>query len=410
MSAVMSYKYPPLQSETPANFTQWTTATPVNGSVYRSDQNNSILINVASQSGFLSTVQSMLLGTITAYGADNNPITNAVNSSNSYGGMSRVFSKMIIRANGVPIEEISNYNDLLSLYYSTCSASKKSLLKSCEGYSNTAMFGTVGRFNWAHLIVSSLFVTPQLLPLPLLEGGGGLQLEFILADKSSLFTTNAVAYYSLSDIRFQYLSVFPSPAYVVSLKAAVRSGRAAVIPFQKIHVFRSPGQGSNTLIANIALGQVTSLVDITSVFWSETTFADITQDKAKRFIDPGVLDWRITGADCNFPSQTAFRSGTSPETVLMSLATQCGNVYDMHQGISLDADYATNSFRLSINFSSDGENWASGLNTLGGSSPFLTLTANCSSAVPNNCNMMTFATVDAILRFQGTEISVSEIL
>lgn len=410
MTAVgMSYKYPLINPDVSGNYSSWMSVAPYNGASFRSDQNQSILINVASNSAFLSTVQSFLSGTITAHASDDSVVVSAV-TRNSFSGISRVFQRLIIRFNGVVVEQVDSYNDLCSLYYATTRLSKKALLRTCEGYGDTTALAS-GKKEWAHLIMSSLWVTPQTLPLPLIEGSG-IQLEFVLADKASLFTTTNIAYYKLFDVCFKYLAVTPSPAFTIGLKNAVRAGRSAVIPYQKIHQFRSAGAGSKNLIVNIALGQVSSLVDVTTVFWDDVKYADPQYDKGLRFHNADVLDWRFTGADVNSPNLQAFKfnKGSTPESTLMGFMTQCGNVYDMHADVSLETNHESNSFRMALNFSSDGETFASGLSTLAASSPFCVLTATTDTVVSPTTSILTFATVDAIIRFQGSEIQVSEII
>ncbi|MCU1500634.1 MAG: hypothetical protein JWM47_4587 [Acidimicrobiales bacterium] len=407
MSEVLSYKYPPINPEVSANSERWTEVKPINGSVFRSDQNQSIILNLASASEFVKTVQSFLTATIVPRNAQGAVVSE---SSISYQGVSRAFSRLQIRIGSAVVEDISQYSDILALYYSTASKNRKSILKRLEGYSNPDFLdGDSGR-KFVHMLMSSLFCTPQALPLPFISAGG-VSIELTLAPASELFTSNGVSYYTMENVSFKYLAVTPNPAYTMAMTAAVASGKSCFIPYQRIHIFPSAGNGANNQIIQVPIGMVSSIVSVDTTFHDTTAYANATNDKSLRFTSAGLTEWNLVGAGINNPSQISFgySGGADPETVLMSLLSESGNGYRMGEELSLDDNYESKSFRLGLNFQSSQEYFGSGLSTVGSASPFLTINTKHSQPVPPTTQITTIVTTDALIQFQGSGITVTEI-
>ena len=142
------------------------------------------------------------------------------------------------------MEDISNYNDLVALYYKTMPVHRKNILQKMEGYGLTNIFAGGAR-KWAHPLMSSLFVTPQSLPLPLVASGG-ITVEIFLSPASTLYTTAGVSYYTIDSPSWKWMALSPSPDYTVALRSAVAAGRSAYIAYSRSHVFPSNGNGSLT--------------------------------------------------------------------------------------------------------------------------------------------------------------------
>ena len=277
-----------------------------------------------------------------------------------------------------------------------------------EGYNNTQFFNG-GATPWAHMLVASLFVTPQSIPLPLLTGGGGLSIELYLAPHTDLFYgASNVAYYQMEGVSMKYLALTPDPAFTLGLKSAVAAGDSAYIPLQCIKAFPSNGNGSNNQIINVAIGQKTSIVSIQTVFWDSTG----TGDKAIRFTNAGLTSWDIKAADIQNPANIQFQYGTNgavPESLLTMLMTQVGSGYRIGDEVSLPANYDTQNFSVSFNFQSSGEHFASGLSTEGSSSPFITIETTHSAVVPASTNITTWVTYDCLMELKGNNILVHDI-
>jgi hypothetical protein len=411
MSAVLSYKYPPILSSgggVRANLESWNSTSPINGSIFRSDSSTSMIYNVAHSSQFLRTVMSFFTGKIVPYGANGQPIVDAATRNSSLGAMA-AWGRLVIRFGSLVVEDIQSYADLLALYYATASKSKKNLLRKLEGYGNTEAFKLGGQ-KYAHLLMSSLWVTDQAIPIPLVANGG-VSIEVFLNPASTVFTSANVAYYQIESPTFKWMGISPNPSYVMGLRSAVASGRSVYIPFQKIHQFPSNGNGSNTQIINIGVGQVSSIVSVDTVFWDDAGYADRSKDKFKRFIDPGVVEYRIEGAGLSNPSQLTFHheGGADPELFLVGQLGQVGNAYALDKDISYEDDFMNTTFKISQGYLSDNEHFGTGLNTLAAASPFLTLTVNCDRVVPTTTKIMSFVTTDALLEFRGADVAYTEI-
>ena len=123
MSEVISYKFPSISPQVSGNSEQWVQSLPINGSVFRSDQTSSIVFNIASTSQFMRTVKSFVTGKLVPKDVNNATIPPATPSTAQ--GVSRAFSRVVIRMGGAIVEDIPNYNDLVSLYYATESLGMK---------------------------------------------------------------------------------------------------------------------------------------------------------------------------------------------------------------------------------------------------------------------------------------------
>src|SRR5690242_3703749 len=133
MSEVLSYKYPPINPNVKGNSEQYISTRCQNGQVFRSDQQSSIIINLASNSQFLKTVQTFLTGRLVPRNSGGAEVISGT-TTNTLQGFSRCFSRLVIRFGGSVIEDITNYHDLLALSYATESTGRKAILKRTEGY------------------------------------------------------------------------------------------------------------------------------------------------------------------------------------------------------------------------------------------------------------------------------------
>lgn len=408
MSEVLSYKFPQIQPETNASAERWTEQKPINGSVFRSDQNQSVIIHLASGSEFVKTVQSFLAGTVVPRDAAGAVVTGATTSQQ---GLSRIFSRLQIRIGSAIVEDLTGYNDILALYYATATKNRKSMLKRLEGYGTSDYLDGGGR-KFAHMLMSSLFVTDQALPLPFLSGSGSaVSIELTLAPASEVFTSNNVSYYTLENVSFKYLGITPNPAYTMAMTNAIASGRSVFIAYQRVRQYPSAGNGANNQIIQVPIGQVSSIVSVDTVFFDTVAYANQANDKALRFNSANLVEWNIQGAGINNPSQISFgyHGGSDPESIIMGILSETGNGYLMGEQMSLEDNFESSSFRIGLNYQSSNEYFGSGLSTVGAASPFITINTKHSQPVPPTTAINTIVTTDALIVFQGSGITVTEI-
>jgi hypothetical protein len=404
MSEVLSYKYPPISVGSTGNQEQWLETRPTNGSVFRSDQNTSIIINMSSNSQYLKTVQSFLTGTLVPRTNSGAEVTDAA-TRNTKQGMSRAFSRLIIRFGGAIVEDIQHYSDALALTYALESVGRKKLLQKTEGFENTQVF-TGGRLRWAHMLLSSLWVTDQLLPLPFITVGG-ISLEIVLAPANEVFTSSNVDYYTLEDVSFKWLGVTPDPNYTLQMRSAIAQGRSAYIAYQRLHSFASNGSGANDNIINVPVGQVSSIVGVETVFWDATTYS--TDDKYSRFKDSKLKSWNIEASGLKNPHMIDFQHQSDPETALLAIMTQAGNIYRLGNDVDFPESYRDENFRVAINYQSSLEHFGTGLSTIGAASPFLVIRTKHDAPVTPETTILTYVTTDALVEFRGTGITVTEV-
>lgn len=407
MTEVFSYQHPRIESPVSGNRESWQSIGPTNGSIFRSGMNSYITLNISSNSSFLRTVQSFLAATVVPLDAAGKVVQGAKMTSLGAGAC---FSRMEIRfADGI-VETIEDYNDILALAYSTASVNRKKVLQKLEGYGNTD-FASGGATRFAHALYSSLMVTPQLLPLPVLQTGVTITLH--LAPVEYVFTS-AVDHYELRNVSYKYCSVTPDPAFTIALLNAVQSqNRALYIPLQQITSYKTVGNGSMNQIVNIAAGQKSSIVSVDSVVWKASDYADRTKDKAKRFINAGLVSWKLTAAGLQAPSNALsfeYDGGSNPESLAMTLLSESGNIYTMGESFSVEDDFETATFRIGLNFQSSTEAWKQGISTIGAASPFITLEMKNNTAIDSDYVINSIVTNDALISISGAGIQVSSVM
>ena len=413
MSSVVSYKYPPLLPSGAAgirgNMEKWNTQLPLNGSIFRSDQSQSVILHIASNSEYIRTVQSFLTARCVPRSSNGTELVDAA-TRNTYQGVTRCFSRMVVRFGGTIIEDNSYYADTVGLHYSQLPNTRKEMLKRLEGFGNTSYFAGGGK-KFAHPLFSSLFMSDSALPTPIIAAGG-ITVELFLAPAKEVFTTENVAYYTLENVQYKFLSVTPDPSFTIGLRSAVAQGRSCFLHFQRLHFFPSAGNGSNTQLIQVPINNVSSVAGIETVMWSDASYADQTQDKYLRFQSFGLQDFKIENSGSSQPSQLTFKyeGGADPEVTLLGLMSANGNVYNVGTDIGLESDWENTSFRIGMNFQSSTELAGTGYSLLGSSSPFMTITTTHNAPVPPTTRILTIATVDTLIEIRGSEISVSEII
>ncbi|KAJ3270862.1 hypothetical protein HK104_004830 [Borealophlyctis nickersoniae] len=278
-----------------------------------------------------------------------------------------------------------------------------------EGYGDTAAFSNKpqGR-ECVHMLMSSLFCTEQALPLPLISSNG-VTIELFLAPVESLFISPSVAYYEISSIKFNWLSIVPDVSYTTSLRAAVASGRSCYIPFQRVYQTPSVGNGSSSNILQIGTKQVSSVAGVDIVAWSSADYSDRSKDKGLRFLNLGITEFSLMAGGVAQPSQLTFKYGL--ESIMIRLLSQSGNGYLMHKDVSLPATYDTSLYRISFDFQTDSETFGSGLSTISSGQPYITATINTAPGSPilPSTNLMAFVYTDALLVISGAEIQIQEV-
>ncbi|MCU1372708.1 MAG: hypothetical protein JWO77_3902 [Ilumatobacteraceae bacterium] len=407
MTEVLSYKYPAINPAVSANQESHQSILPVNQGTYRSDQTSVISFNVASNSQFLRTVMSYLSLTITPRAANGDVVVSGT-TTNSLQGGSRVISRLVIRAGATVLENISGYDDLVSLYLSQTSGGAQSFYARTEGYGLTNIFQGGAR-KVCLPIWSSLFVTKQALPLPLFVGG--ITIDIYLAAASNLFTSSNVSYYTVDSPMLQTVMVTPPASYTVALVSAVRANRSAFIPYVKTQVFRSSGNGSMSQRIVLPIGNFTSVDSIQTVFWDSTAYAVATNDKHQRFSAQNLVDFRLEGAGIQVPQMLKFNYGgqNDPELLMIGLMSKAGSLYEIGDTASVPANWDAASFRIQMNFTSSDETFGSGLNMVGAANPNITLVTTHSAPVATSINISTFVQTSALIELTGTSINVSDV-
>lgn len=411
----LSYKYPAINPNVKANSEIHKTWLPNNGTtLFRSDQQTYIDFNLAHNGLFVRSNQSWLEFVLTPRAA-NNSVVASTDTTNSYQGASRAFNRLEVLIGSTVIEDIP-YDDFCALELATKTERSKAMLKKTEGFSDTKLF-TGGARKFAMPIRSSLFMTDQALPLPLVQANGGITLRFWVASVENLFTSSVedVPYFTVDFPKLQTVCVSPHNSFTAAMVAAVRSGRSAFLATQRVRVYYQNGNGSQQQIITVPVGGVSSVSSFKTVYWNRATYGTnpttkVTADRFTRFINPNLKSWKVEAAGITQPESLVFEHGANdPSNAMLQLMTETGSVHNIGELYSLPADYETQHFSIGMSFESDNEVFGSGLATVGAASPNIQITTTHGSNVSTDTSIITYVLTAQLVEFTSSVINVSEI-
>jgi len=409
-TGVLSYRFPPSNPMVSGNQESTVIVTPLNASTaqaYTSSGSSSIIFNFASNTNFLRTQQSYFSYSVVPKDANGNVLTSGVTSS--YQGASRAFSRLIVRIGATEIENLV-IDDLTAIYYSTLSPAAHRMLNMTEGFGNINAFAS-GKMKCASQVLSSIWSTPQCIPLPLISAGGGLTVEFVLAPVSNLFTSANVASFDIVDPRMVCTMVSPPADFTVSLVNAIRSGqKSAFMPFTKVRQFRSNGLMSNTNMLVLPIGNVRSVDRLTTVSWDEQAYALRSNDKYFRFGQNALVDYKVEGADLVSPKSSTYAgNGSDAEYILNTYVQEVGSIYNLGENVYIPDNYSSTAFRIQQTYTSEQEQHGSGLSLINAASPNITITTTHSAPVPSTITFNTFVSTSALMEITSQMINVTEV-
>jgi hypothetical protein len=410
-SGALSFKYPAVNPMVSGNQESHIFVTPMNASTaqsYTSNGSSSIIFNFASNSQFMRTNQTYLSFTCVPKDAAGTALSAGVTSSLQ--GISRAFSRLIVRIGATEIENLV-IDDLTALHYSTLNPANARMLTLTEGFNNPNVFNSPTPKKFGMQILSSLFSTPQAIPLPLITAGGGLTVELILAPVSNLFTSNNVASFEIQNPRIMTTMITPPPEFTVGLVSAVKNGgKSAYLPYTRVRQYRSNGNASNTQMLVLPVGNVRSVEAHTTVMWDESAYAVRGNDKFSRFTSANLIDYRVEGAGLVAPNSLTFSGvGSEPEFLLNTFIQETGSIYNLGESVYLGDNFNTQNFRVSQTYTSDNEVHGSGLSLLGAASPNITITTTHSTPVPSTVTFNTFVSTAALLEITSSYVNITEV-
>ncbi|KAJ3030390.1 hypothetical protein HDV00_008954 [Rhizophlyctis rosea] len=356
----------------------------------------------------MRTVQSFLSMEIVPRAANGAEVINAA-TANTVQGVSRCFSRLVIRYAGQEVENNQFYHDFCNWHYSTLSLGKKRMLTKWEGRGTTDAFAN-GRKKFIHPIVSGLFMTDQAIPLPIFQNSSGFQVELFLSPVQEVFTSSNVSYYEITP-KYNYLAVTPQPVFTAALRGAVAQGKSMYTFFQTPQWGQSNGNGSMQQVIQIDVNQCTSIESFELGFYDDAQYADQTKDKALRWGNAYLKEWRAEFNGMPNPNQLSFgyAGGYDPALVAINFLSQTGNIYSLGDEVYIEDNFETQTFRIGYSFTSETEYSGTGLQTLGANSPYLTVYTNHSQVVPNTTRILWCIVKSRIIEFRGSIVGVSDI-
>ena len=421
-SRLTSFKYPYTNPAIVANNEQWVEVQPSNVSTstaFDSSGNSSINFTLASNTSFLRAYQCYLVFTVTPRDASGNVITDATTLAairTSKQGCSRVFSRITLRS-GSQILESFEYDDQVGMYYSGLSDSKKKWLKITEGLERDNLYANGSRKFYMQ-IFSSLFTNDVAIPLPAFVGG--LQLQFDIAGAENYFLSNSVPRMTVENPALRYCSVVPDPSFILALTSAIQGGRSMWLPMTELKTFRIYGNGAGDAIYNVAVGNVTSIDSVLFTHWDGNTYSNRANDRYTRFTDAGLTSWSIEANQILNPGfNKRFSHGIHDlDTFMVTFLSEAGSIHAVDEVANIrsvnanvmDFDsYRTEHFRAGLTYTSDNEQFATGLSMVGSANPNIVINASYGNTMPPT--MVTYVTValSTVMEVTGTLINIHRV-
>lgn len=412
----LSFKYPVTNVITNGNSENYEYSLPSNnGSVFRSDSNSVISFNIASTTKLMKSSRSWLEFVIVPRDVNGAPLTSASTVHSTI--PTSCIQRLVVKAGGATVEDTqSNYPTILSQLYATAPLSRKLYLQTMEGYGTTnGLVSGVGR-KYCHSLVTSLFITEQTIPLPVISGG--LTIELTIGSTSSLFTSTNVSYFTVEQPTFVWQSVIPSPDYTYKLMSALENGRSLFMPLIKVKPYTHYGLGGTGMNLQIPVGNCSSIESLLVCYRTEADIADVTKDKALIYSSSGLESVRIEVAGQSFPQSRAvtYSNGTGgrmydPSLLMLSFTSANGSSYNADDGVSLDmTNFDGKQFRIFQAFKSEqGEMFGDGISTVGAASPNLTVITQHTAALGANVRITSLVFTSAVLEIKKDIIVLSEI-
>jgi hypothetical protein len=408
--SILSLRQPPVDYELQANYEKIVRA-PASQQIYRSDLPSQIVIPIADTSAWLRTHQAYLSFELVpirtnAQGLDVEATGADVVISEQ--GCTRAIRQLIVRLAGDDTEDIPIYDDLLAHELSTISPEQAGLLKVMQGFRNPQFFQN-GRRTCILPIWSSIFLRSQALPLPI-WANGGLSLVLTPAPADNLFLNGVVKRFELRNVAVVWQSITPNPSTTAALIAATSGNRPAYLPTQRVHVFQQNGNGSFQQQIQAQIGVKRSIVSVDVYFYREADYADPSKDKFMRFIPCGLKGWRIESGNLRVPDVGEItHSATDPTALVTMLMSQNNSIHQMSSGVTFPDGWDSKHFSIRYNFqAAHGEMWATGLNLLGASHPYLTVFTSHNEVVGPDVRIVCVVVTDQQVTFVNSEVQRTE--
>ncbi|KAJ3052672.1 hypothetical protein HK097_005875 [Rhizophlyctis rosea] len=248
------------------------------------------------------------------------------------------------------------------MYYSGLSDSKKKWLKITEGLERDNLYSNGSRKFYMQ-IFSSLFTNDVAIPLPAFVGG--LQLQFDIAGAENYFLSNSVPRMTIENPALRYCSVVPDPSFILALTSAIQGGRSMWLPMTELKTFRIYGNGAGDAIYNVAVGNVTS----SRTSWSIEANQILNPGFNKRF-SHGIRD--LDTFMVTFLSEAGSIHGVD----------EVANIRSVNANVMDFDSYRTEHFRAGLTYTSDNEQFASGLSIIGSANPNIVIKASYGNTMP----------------------------
>jgi hypothetical protein len=413
-SQILSYKYPAINpGGITGNQEQWVQTHPSNASTntsFTSLGQSDLIFRFQSSSQFLRTHQCFLALNMTVRDNAGAPLSGAALAAtrNTEQGISAAFSRVQVRSGATVIESFE-YSDQLNLYLSTIRPEKRRWLSIAEGFAKNDLFAGGATRKFCMQIMTSLFSSPNALPLPCLPGG--IELVFSLAPSTAFFTTD-VPQYTIENPYVRWCSIVPDPSYTLAVTGAVASNRSMYLPLTELRTYRQAGVGTDSMLINCPVGSYSSVDAVTTAFYDSTAYNDRGQDKWKRWNDAGLRTWTITAADVINPaSRTFVHSGPNdPESVLIQYLSDTGSIHALDSTIHLLDDHFTAHFSFGLTYTSDNEgNFGSGMSLVGAANTTIVIETTHAAPVPPTTVAYTTVSCSVLLEITGTLLTIHRV-
>ncbi|KAJ3048811.1 hypothetical protein HK097_010192 [Rhizophlyctis rosea] len=323
-------------------------------------------------------------------------------------GVSRCFNKITI-STGSAVWETFEYDDVLAIHLGTgMKNGVRNWLKVTEGFGDSGAFANGAR-RLQMRIFSSIFSTPQALPICAITGG--IQLSFQVAGVENIFLNPAVTSFEISNPGLRTCLITPDPAFVISLKAAVANGKSLWLATSEIRHFETNGLNSDELAITCGLGSYSSVDSVVTVMYDRATYSARANDRFNRYISSGLREWSLELNGMIQPQQRKFQnSPTNNESLMVLYLSEAVSIWYLDQVLEMPEDYLNEyyarHFRFGLCLQSMNETHGSGASTVGAASPNIVIPVKFAPPVTADLHIVTYITCSTLTEITANFVNV----
>lgn len=363
--SVLNYSPPVPTIENSVNFVSFK---PISGSTF--SPNDNIKFKITSNNSFLRPSKCFLKYDLALTGG-----TPHASGSVSVLGGSSVLQRIESVVSGLRVEDIDDYNLMVSKLYQKSTEEYKELLKTLEGYNDTTNSTFVRTTadprparTVCHALRTCLFEAPTDIPLCFLRGG--VELNLFTSPFKAYYSTNGTTpatSYTISNVSMVVAFVKVPDSYLSSFQSSLERGNKASIPLKITRHIQSQVTASSENHIQLNVGFLKSLTSIMGVIRKSAEILTDTKDNFALNTRDGLESYFLTNGTDRIPLDHNVECGLTnfnPTSLMMELCS-IDNTYN-HFGTTYSGYTGDTEFEIFQNLSPHPGSFGSGMSITDG--------------------------------------------